>query len=77
MTGDPLADTPVGTIHVGDVFFFRRSTLFGRDQTGWITARSVVAVPSGLAITGPDKRTRVRTIRVSEITRIKRPRIAR
>lgn len=72
MTGDPLTDTQAGTVHAGDRFYFRRTTLFGRDQTGWVTARSALNTPNGVLVTGTDDRSRCRTIRVTDIVRVKR-----
>lgn len=68
---DLLIVVRAGALHVGERFYFRRTTFLGRDQTGWVTARSTVMGSSGVLITGTDDRGRCRTIRSEEITRIK------
>lgn len=65
---EPLIHTPVGELCHGDRFYFRRSTRLGRDQCGWVTARSV----GESWVNGVDDRGRARAIRLEEITRIKR-----
>lgn len=67
---DVLVRTPVGKLREGDEFYFRRSTMFGRDQTGWVTARSIPS--EGDWVYGVDRRGRCRSISISDITRIKR-----
>lgn len=70
-------DTPVGSLLAGDDFYFRRTTMVGRDQQGWVTARSFVQTKEGPLVNGTDRRGRVRTIRVEEITRIRKHRADR
>jgi hypothetical protein len=70
-----LIRTPVGVLHHGDEFFFRRTPRVGREQTGWVTARSLhTTKDEEPLVNGTDRRGLARTIRLTEITRIRKPR---
>ncbi len=66
-----LIRTPVGVLHAGQKFFFRRVTRFGT-KTGWVTARSADSL--GRWVNGTDERGLARSIEVEHITRIAKSR---